>query len=466
MSRRLFDPFLSHLATVAAGLGATMLGKSGGATTQQPGSNGAPLPGSYFDTPGIPGGSTQWTEQDETLTSISTTQSSSTQTQIQGIQQYRQTDVVRDWFAYFAFTSQSYAAGTGQTLTASAYAPYNAIGAVKQIIQNQYASVDVENGIDLYIFNLIRPYRGFAKSAGGAGNNYSNPAGDPVGGTATGYLTTALAQANQINTAVWSTTTTSYNLLLRLPAAQWFDKYFDLAVTGEPLSAPHPALVSPQYMAGTTRVITPLIYLNAGLGSVTDTAPVGTTALTPTSDTASTFSGTNALRLRRRATYAGQAAIQPPVYAWQYRWKTQRFSAAGVSRLDMLVPLDTGQLLSIYVRMFDPAAANEGAPININTVSRINLQYGSGLFWFDAQTIGNTNAATLVQALWLDQHNTMLPQGVLAFDLALDERALMTNARALNTLTTAGIVLHVEWTGTLSSSAYCVMGTESLVYVT
>lgn len=423
-----------------------------------------PLPGAYFDVPGIPGGSTQWVEQDETTTNVVTTQSSANQLQIQGIQQYRQTDVVRDWFACFAFTSQSYAQGTGQTLTASAYAPYNAIGPVKQIIQNQYASVDVENGVDLLIFNLIRPYRYGSQYPL---INYANPAGDPVGGTATGYLTTALAQANQINSAVWGTGTTAYNLILRLPAGQWFDKYFDLAVTGEPLSQPHPALVSPQYMAGTTRVITPSIFLNSGLGAVTDTTPVQTTTATPTSDTASTFSGSCALRLRRRATYAGNPAIQPPVYAWQYRWKTQRFGVAGLSRTDLLVPLDTGQLLSIYVRMFDPSAnGGVGAPININTVSRINLQYGSGLFWFDAQTIGGTNASELAQALWLDQHGSMLPQGVLAFDLAIDERYQMTNARALNTLTTAGILLHIEWTGALSSTAYCVMGTESLVYVT
>lgn len=432
-------------------------GNSGGGTTTQP------LPGAYFDVPGIPGGSTQWTEQDDTSTDVVTTQSSGSQTQIQGIQQYRQTDVVRDWFACFAFTAQSYAAGTGQTLTTSAYAPYNAIGPVKQTIQNQYASVDVENGIDLYIFNLIRPYRLSQKGT----NVYADTTGYSVGGTATGYLTTALAQANQVNSAQWGTSTTAYNLLLRLPAAQWFDKYFDLAVTGEPLSQPHPALVSPQYMAGTTRVITPTIFLNQGLGSVTDVAPVSTTTLTPTSDTASTFAGTSTLRLRRRATYAGNPAIQPPVYAWQYRWKTQRFGVSGLSQANLLVPLDTGQLLSIYVRMFDPSAnSGIGAPININTVSRFNLQYGSGLFWADAQTIGGTSASELTQALWLDQHGYALPQGVLAFDLAIDERWQITNSRALNTLTTAGILLHIEWTSALSSTAYCVMGTESLVYVT
>jgi hypothetical protein len=428
----------------------------------------APLPGQYFDTPGIAGGSTQWTEQDDASTDVVTAQSASAQVPIQGIQQYRQTDVVTDWTMCLAFTSQSYAAGTGQTLTASAYAPMNAVGPVKQIIQNQYSSVDVESGIDLYIFNLMRPYRSASGFSGGTPLNlYANPAGDPVGGTATGFLTTGLAQANQINSAIWSTSVTAYNLLLRLPAAQWFDKYYDLAVTGEPLTMPHPALVSPQYMAGTTRVITPQIFLNQGLGAGTDTAPVATTTLTPTSDTASTFSGTATLRLRRRAAYAGNPAILPPVYAWQYRWKTQRFSIAGVSQANLIVPLDTGQLLSLYVRMFDPSAASGiGAPININTLTRVNLQYGAGLYYFDAQTIGGTTAAELLQKLWLDQHGNLLPQGVVAYDLAIDERGNMTNARCLNTLSTAGILAHLEFTSALSSTAYAVLGTESLVYVT
>lgn len=431
------------------------------ATTTAP---AQPLPGQYFDVPGIPGGSTQWTEQDDSTTNLVTTLSASTQVPINGIVQYRQTDVVSDWYACLSI-AQTYTAGTGQTLTASAYAPMNAIGPVKQIIQNQYASLDVESGIDLYIFNLIRPFRS-AEILSGV-NNYANPAGSPVGGTATGYLAAALAQANQLDPAVWTSSVSAYNLVLRLPAAQWFDRYYDLAVTGEPLSQPHPALVSPQYMAGTTRVIAPTIQLNPMLASTTDVGPVYTTTATGAGDTPSTASGTATLRLRRRASYAGNPTVQPPIYAWQYRQKTQRFGVAGQSRSDLLVPLDTGQLLSIYLRLFDPSAnSGVGAPININTISRINLQYGSGLYWFDAQTIGGTTAAQLAQRRWLQDHNTLLPAGVIAFDLALDERKQMTNARALNTLTTAGVLLHVEFTGTLSSTAYAVMGTESLVYVT
>lgn len=421
--------------------------------TQQP----AAQPGQYFDVPGIPGGATQWTEQDESTVNLVTALAQGNQVPINGITQYRQTDVVSDWTLCLAI-AQVYTAGSS-TLTASAYAPMNQIGAVKQIIQNQYASVDVESGIDLYIFNLIRPYSQNEILSGV--NNYFNPAGDPVAGTATGYPTTALAQVNNINAAAWSTATTAYNLILRLPAAQWFDRYYDLAVTGEPISQPHPAIVSPQYMAGTTRVIQPQILMN-GLGATTtDLAPVNIGA------GSGTATGSVNLRLRRRASYAGNPAVQPPIYAWQYRWKTQRFSLSGVSRTDILVPLDTGQLLAVYVRMFDPSAVSGiGAPININLVSRINLQYGSGLFYFDAQSIGGVSAVALMQRKWLQYHNTMLPAGVLAYDLGIDDRGQITNARALNTLTTAGITLHMDFTAAQSATSYAVLGTESLVYVT
>lgn len=424
---------------------------------QQPAQQQQILPGAAFDIPGIGGGSTQWTEQDETTPQLATVHSSAQQVPVNGILPFKQTDVVQDWFLYLN-VAQTYTAGTS-TLTASSYAPWNLLGPTKLVIQNQYSSVDVENGVDLYIFNLIRPHAAGEILSGV--NNGANPAGSPVGGTATGYETTAIAQANQINSAQWSTATTAYNLIFRLPAAQWFDKYYDLRLTGEPVTQPHPALVSPQYMAGTTRVITPSIAINPGNSAVTDGGPVNIGAGT------GTYAGSSTLKIRRKAIYAGQLGVLPPVYAWQYAWKTTRFSIAGVSRADLIVPLTTGQLLSIYVRMFDPsAAAGLGAPININTVSRMNLQYGSGLFWHDAQTSGSITAAELVQRRWLEQHASLLPAGVLAYDLALDDRQQMTNARALNTLTTAGILLHLEWTGALSATAYAVMGTESLVYVT
>lgn len=456
------DPELERLARIADAHAARM--QTAGSPTAQ--AAGQMNPGEYFDVPGIPGGSTQWTDQDDTIAGIVTTLSATAQVPVTGMVPLKQTDVVADWLLELNFVL-AWTAGTGQTITASAYAPMNIVGPNRLLIQNQYASVDVESGIDLYIFDTIRPQYKNASLNGIL--NYTNPNGNPIGGTATGYPTAALAQANQIwGAAQFSTASTSLNLLLRQPAAQWFDEYFDLAADGTPVTQPHPALVSPQYMASPNRIITPTILYNPGYGATSDLAPVTTTALTPTSDTASTFTGTATLTVRRHAIYASQPAVLPPVYAWQYRRKTQRFGLGGVSRSDLLMPLDVGQLLMTYVRMFDPlAAAGVGAPINVNVVTRANLQYGSGLFWFDTgstQPTGRTAYANL-QARYLEQHGNLPPQGVLVFDLAIDERGRVSNKRALNTLTTGGIDMHLEFSSALSASAYAVLGTESLVYV-
>ena len=412
-------------------------------------------PGQLFDVPGGPGGGTQWQETYESTNGLSVTLSASNQVVANGIQAFKQTDVVVDWLFKLTLT-QTYTSGTGQSFTNSAYAPFNAIGPFQLQIQNQYSSVKVESGIDLYIFNIIRSGR--APRNAGEVNLGANPSGDPVGGTATGYYTTNLAQANQF-AATWANSNATWEAIFRVPAAQWFDQYWDLLPTGEPASAPHGAVVSPQYMAGTTRQIIPSITFNPGLVSTLDNGPVSTTALTPTSDSASTFTGSASLVFKRQAIYAGAPAVLPPVYAWQYAWQTTRFSLSGVSKQDILIPLESGQVLCVYVRLFDPSAnSGLGAPININTITKAQLQYGSGLLRYD-------DTPDTVQQRFMLQHQSMLPQGVIAWDLAMDDWGRITNKRALNLLTTAGCLVHLEFTGTLSSTAYAVLGIESLVYV-
>lgn len=411
--------------------------------------------GSLFDVPGGPGGGTQWTEQYETTQSLSVTLSQTAATVANGISPFKQTDVVLDWLANIKVT-QTYTQGTGQTLTNSAYAPFNSIGAVELKIQNQYSSLKVENGIDWYIFNLIRPRRNTAASdlsvLGG------NPAGDPIGGTATGYYTTNLAQANQF-AATWANSNATWQGIFRIPAGQWFDDYWDLSPDGNPLAPPHSAHVSPQYMASTTRQIIPNITFAAGFGTVLDTSPVSTTTNTPTSTTASTFSGSASLTFKREAVFAGDPRVLPPPYAWQYAWQTTRFSIAGVSKATLQIPNDAGQVLALYVRLFDPSAnSGAGAPININSITKIQLQYGSALPRFD-------DTADTIQERWLKQHGWMLPQGCCGWDLGRDQHGRVTNKRALNLLTTAGCLVYMEFSGALSSTAYLVMGYESLVFV-
>lgn len=407
----------------------------------------APQPGQYFDVPGV-GGGTQWTDARDSTVTLATVMSQTSQVPINGLIQLKQTDVVIDWEWSFS-VAQAYTPGTS-ALTTGAYAPWNAIGPVKLPIQNQYNSIDVESGIDLYIFNLIRPWR---NADSGNNNLFAGVQGDFSGSTALGYTTATLAQPNLIVPAQWSTATTAWQNRVRLPASITFDTYTDLAVTGEPVAPAHPAIVSPQYMAGSTRIITPSIILNPGSAATLDLAPVNIGAGT------GTFTGTLTTTFRRKAVYTASPIVLPPVYAWQYRWKTTRFNLNGVSSKDIPMPLDSGQVLMTYVRMFDPSANGAlGAPIQLSAVTRCSLQYGSGLMFFDGIPLE-------VQANYIEQHANIPPPGVLVWDLMLDERGNRSNKRALNTLTTSGILVHLEFSAPTSATAYAVLGVESLVYV-
>ncbi len=408
----------------------------------------APAPGQLFEVPGAAGGGTQWQDQYESTEDLAVTLNQTNPVTVNGIQKFKQVDVVTDWDLHVAIT-QTYTAGTS-TLTNSAYAPFNQLGSFKLKIQNQYSSVDVENGIDLYIFNLLRP----RTKSDRRNLLYANPAGSPAGGTAgDGYYTAALAQPNLVVPAQWTNALAGYGAVLRIPAAQWFDVYWDLDVSGNPVSPPHRALVSPQFMAGTTREITPKMVFNAMSSGQLDTAPVNIGAGTGTA------TGSATLSFRRKAIYAANPAVMPVEYAWQYRWVTDRRQIAGQSKMPLLLPIDAGQVLSIYVRLWDPDAnGGLGAPIALSNVTKVQLQYGSGLLRFDGTPLE-------LQKEFFAKHGFLLPEGVMCFDLALDENDRITNARALNMLTTAGCQVYFETSAPVSAAAYAVLGIESLVYV-
>ena len=418
------------------------------------------MPAATFDIPGVPG-QTTWFDQYEDTQDINVTTSASVQTPITGIVDFRRTDVVFNWKHHFKFTSPVFTAGTGQTLTNSPYAPYNIVGPVRLKIQNQYNSVEVESGIDWFIFNLIRPYRSTV-----AKRNIlqgANPAGSPVGAPGQGYLNVATPQANLAAPAQWAPGT-AFDLLLDVPGGTWFDEYYALDVDGNYLGALADVLVSPQYMAGTQRLIKTSILMNPLLGPTTDVAPVQTTTLTPTTDTASTASVTTSLSIRRTGVYGTTAAASLPApQPWQYRWKTDRFSLSGKSQAIIQVPDDAGQVLCTYLRLYDPAAnGGVGGPVQLSSFAANSLAvqflYGSGQTWFQG-------TAEECQYLWLEQHGFLLPQGVLGIDFAIDEIGTFSNKRAMNTLNTAGIEWSVQFSAPLSSSAYAVLGVESLVYV-
>jgi hypothetical protein len=410
-------------------------------------------PGALFGVPGF----TQPTEQTDNNSGFSATLNQTNQTNLVsvGITNFKQTDVVCWWELDLSITS-TYTAGTS-TLTTSAYFPYNFLQSSVLSIQNLFKPLEVASGIDMAIFQVLRPMR-----QGDYGQNILGAT--PVGNTGTtfgAWANTAVGQGNLVGQEGLTTASTSILLSLELPASLYFDIYYHLDKTGNPVSGvqqPQRAIVSPVYMAGSARYVQPQITFAAGTAANLDFAPVNIGAGT------GTFTGTAALANVRRVGFYGSndPRVLPPVMnPWQYRRMTTNFGIAGRSIVDipMQAVSQPGQILLIYVRMWDPSAnGGLGAPIAITALTKCQLQYGSGLLRFD-------DTPRIAQRRILQQHNLLLPQGVLAWDLATDLYGRITNANALNTLTTAGVNLHLEFSSAQSATSYIVVGTELLVVV-
>lgn len=410
-------------------------------------------PGALFGVPGF----TQPTEQSDNNNGFTMNLNQTNQADVvsNGITNFKQTDVVCWWELDLSITS-TYTAGTS-TITLSPYFPYNFLQATVLSIQNLFKPVEVASGIDLAIFQVLRPMR-----QGDYGQNILGAT--PTGESGTGFgswASTAVGQANLVGQEGLVTGSTSILLSLELPASIYFDIYYHLDKTGNPVAGvqqPQRAIVSPQYMAGSARYVQPQIKFAAGTNANLDLAPANIGAGT------GTFTGSvNMANVRRVGFYgSNDPRVLPPVMnPWQYRRMTTPFSLAGRATAD--IPLQAvsqpGQIMLLYVRLWDPAAnGGLGAPIAITAVTKCQIQYGSGLLRYD-------DTPRIAQRRILQQHNVLLPQGVLAWDFASDLYGRITNADCLNTLTTAGVQVHLEFTGAQSSSAYAIVGTELLVIV-
>lgn len=400
-------------------------------------------PGELFGFPGI----TRWTEQPDRNDNTTTTLSQTAIVPLTGQQPFKQTDIVFGW-KYLFQGAQTASAGT-DTVVTSAYYPYNLIQQFQLNITNLYDVIDVQSGIDLAIFKFLRPMLG--NTTRGNSALMTNPEPFPANA--------------QTNAATFSTlptiASTTVDLELDVPASLWFDEYVELDNNANILGVAHRVPVSPLYMSGTARDITPEINFAAGGGTSTDASPFVVTVVGGGAHFSFVFTATH--RWQRVGIYGTtNPAEMPNVFNWRYCWVSKRVAAGGISQLD--IPLKQvinngggGQVLMVFVRMFDPAAAaGAGAPIAVSTVTKAQLLYGSALI--RAQDIVAQNQARII-----DQHDVLLPGGVLAFDLAIDNSGLITNALALNAYTT-DITLHLEFS-TTSATTYFVVGVEYLTYV-
>lgn len=396
-------------------------------------------PGQLFGLPGLTG----WTEQLENNDQITIPISGSVVTPANGIIPFKQTDVVFGWEVEHTFTP-GLALGGG-TVATSPWFPYNFMGESQLKIQNMYPNWHPLSGIDAAIWQMIRPMR--EANLHTRHNLGANPAQL--------FANAALPQANLDTTASMTSGTTAPNFTIEIPASIFFDSYYDLTKDGTILSRPlQNVYVSPQYMAGSARQIQPQLSYNPILAANLDQGPFFITGAGPAVTTP-----TVKLGFRRHGVYAANnPAMLPLVYNWQYMKEARQVNLSGASKMDIALPT-YGQILSVFVRLFDPAAANGGAPINVGTAVNIcRLEFGSGLLRYQ-------DTPRSAQRRYLQQHGQLPPVGTLVWDLGTDNHGNVTNALAQNTLTTAGVQVHLEFGSALSSSAYAVVGVEALTYV-
>lgn len=410
---------------------------------------------------------TNWLEQPDNNSGITTTLGTTT-VPVTGIVSFRQVDTVRFW-RMRQFISNVVVTAGGTLNSVSQYAPYNFTGNIFLGINNLYNVVDLPNGgEDLAIFNTIRPVRGNVMSPG----RYQNPINWPYA-VSENNLAIRPAAANTSNSPPAALTTptsaTSYVVEYDIPTTIYLDHYFDLdPVTGEPIAEAEDVEVTPLNMGLNGRDATPQITMNPVIGAVSDNTPFVETG------TGAGFTSGQVLHdFRRIGTFNSKnVADMPPEYNWRYYLCSRKVAIGAQSSLT--IPLKSvlnanggGQIFSIFLRFFDPAAAaTAGAAISVGSysataqsfvVTNAKLQYGSGYTRFDDDPAS-------MQARFFDSHNVQLPSGVLCWDLLESINGKRTNKAALNLLTTdAQIVL--TFNAALSSSSYVIVGTEGLCYV-
>lgn len=398
-------------------------------------------PGSLFGVPGI----TQRFEQYDTTVSAVTALQQTSLASWNNVNPLQKTDVVNWWELVVTWTN-TYTLGT-QVVALSPMAPYNLFQNLNLQMQGQYKPLDVVSGFDAALFQMYRPMRGSAQMAAQVN----------LGAAPSSVFANAnFAQANLVAFPSQTATTSPVPFILEVPGSLWFDQYWDLAEDGSVLGPPISAYVSPQYMGGGERIVTPRTQFAPGFVSLQDNGPLYIT----TAGTVTAFTSSVSIDVRRVGVYAmTDPATMPPVFNWQYSRHARQYPILGAVKVDIPIT-DYGQVLSIFTRIFDPALnSGQGGAMNITNCTKAQVLYGSNLPKYD-------DVPETAQKRFLDQHGFLPPQGTLIWDMALtDTGGYITNAKALNTLTNANCKVHLEFTAANGASTYVSLGIEALVFV-
>lgn len=402
--------------------------------------------GAFYGLPGY----TQPLEQYENLNNINTVLSLASQTSFNPPASFQKTDIVKWWELETIINVTTTFVGS----TFQPEGPYNIYQGFKLQLQGQYTPVECESGFDIAFFQQYRPMRGRGQMTvqtligTNAASTYANAA-EPQTNLST-------SSGNGANTNL-PAAGVSTQFLLEIPGGLFIDGYWDLAIDGTLLPnatgaiAPISAFVSPQYMGGGERVVVPKFQFSALTAADADHGPwTGTSA----------GAANVTINARRIGVYASaNPAELPPVFNWQYRRASKRYPLGAVTKVDIPVT-EYGQLLSVWVKIFDPTTP-PGSYYNVTSnMTKCQLLYGSNLPRFDDDPL-------TMQRRFADQHGFIPPQGTVVWDMLANTSgdALSNDMRVLNTLTNANTHVHLEMSPAPGASAYAVIGTELLVPV-
>lgn len=410
--------------------------------------------GSVYGLPGF----TERFEQFENLNNITTTGNATSQTPFNPPGSFQKTDIVFWWeLETFANWAETYSAGT---IALSPEAPYNVMQALKLKLQGQYTPLEVESAFDAAFFQMYRPMRGKGQRNV---QDLLNTNTVPSSGFANSLIPQALQSAAVLSQTLTSPySVTNYPFSLEIPAGIFLDEYWDLALDGslmpnaQGVIAPMAAFVSPQYMGGGERVIAPQFNVSAAIAGTYDQGPVAATAaLTATVQTISALQSA-----RRVGIYASENPAElPPVFNWQYRRASRRYPIGAASKVDIPIQ-EYGQLLSTWIKIFDPSLGTNGVGgyYNMANMTKCQLLFGSNLPRFD-------DDVPAMQKRFIEQHGFAPPQGITVWDMAASRTTdRLSNAVCLNTLTNANTHVHLEMTAP-GANAYAIVGSELLVPV-
>lgn len=411
----------------------------GAATMARPGTQ--TKPGAFFGLPGITRPFSQ-IESNDGVTAIPLQTSQVAQT---GLVPFKQTDII-EYYEMRATFAPTVTVGSA-TVAISPYFPYNFFGAGSLQMQNQFQSLTWLSGADLAFWQQLRPM--YATEVRDEvyqlprGNAYSSP-------------------ANLVTASNYTTSSTSVKFTLELPVSLWFDIYFPLDAQGRILGPAQKAWVSPQFMAGTQRVVAPVLNFNplqtTTTGANNDQSPYISTG----TQTSESITATSSLTFRRNGYYQPtdpNGSDSPPIYNWQYTRTASQFGIGARSQIDIPIPTK-GQILSVGLRLFDPSTGTGGQPIPMSSIVNANLLYGSGLYRYQDRPID-------MQARYIQQRASYpFFDGTIAWDLAQDKKGNITNQYALNTYNTSGIYAHLDFTGTQTAACYATVLVEALQWVT